>query len=207
MERIFAAEGKLNIFLGRIADLVVLNLLWLFCSLPVVTLGASTTALYTVLLKMIRNEESYICSSFFKAFKENFKQATKIWLGILFVLAILYFDFYFCGHVQEKGVKLFVVPLVIVVFIICVLYSYVFPIIAYFENTTKKAVKNAVLMGIAYLPYTAVILLVNIFPLLLLFLGKLVMSVFWDLVIGFSLAALINSYMFRKLFDKVRVDN
>lgn len=205
MERIFVVDGKLNTLLGRIADLVILNLLWLLCSLPVVTLGASTTAMYSVLLRVVRNEESYVLCSFFKAFRENIKQATIIWLGIVLTAAVLYFDFYFCGHTEGTHVKLLAIPLGLAVFLTDVLYGYIFPILAFFKNGTKKAVKNALLMGIAYLPYTAVILLVNLCPLYLLAAGNLAAALFWDIVIGFSLAAYINSFIIRRLFDKVCV--
>ena len=66
--------------LSKICDMICLNVLWVICSIPIVTIGASTTALYTVMLKMVRNEEGYIFRGFFKAFKENFKQSTIIWL-------------------------------------------------------------------------------------------------------------------------------
>lgn len=77
--------------MGRVADFIILNLLWIVCSIPIITIGASTTALYTVMLKLVKNEEGYIAKGFLKAFKENFKQSTIMWaifllLGILFVV-------------------------------------------------------------------------------------------------------------------------
>ena len=76
--------------LNKICDMCCLNVLWLVCCIPVFTIGASTTALYTVMLKMVKNEEGYIFRGFFKAFKENFKQSTIMWL-ILLVLGIVCF--------------------------------------------------------------------------------------------------------------------
>ena len=88
MGRIFDMDSPVMRFLGRLADLMILNLVTLLCCLPVVTIGASLTAMHYVLLKMVRNEESYIVRSFFKSFKQNFKQATVIWLIILLFLVI-----------------------------------------------------------------------------------------------------------------------
>lgn len=88
MGRIFDMDSPVMRFLGRLADLMILNLVTLLCCLPVVTIGASLTAMHYVLLKMVRNEESYIVRSFFKSFKENFKQATVIWLIILLLSLI-----------------------------------------------------------------------------------------------------------------------
>ena len=68
--------------MSRIFDMMCLNVLWLVCSLPIFTIGASTTAMYTVMLKVVKNEEGYIVKGFFKAFKENFKKSTIIWNGV-----------------------------------------------------------------------------------------------------------------------------
>ena len=82
MGRLFEIDGKLFHAMSKIADLVTLNLLWLICCLPVVTIGASTSALYCVTLKMAGNEDTYVCSSFFHSLKENMKQSLIIWGGI-----------------------------------------------------------------------------------------------------------------------------
>ena len=79
--------------LSRVFDLILLNLLWLACSLPVITIGASTTALYSVTLKMAANEEGYILRGFLEAFRRNWKQSTVIWLILLVIGAALGADF------------------------------------------------------------------------------------------------------------------
>ena len=93
MGGLFAADGKLAQILGNIADLVILNVLWIVCSIPIVTAGAAATAFYSVTLKLIKNEESYVTRSFFRAFRENFKQSTIVWLVLLAVAAVLGCDF------------------------------------------------------------------------------------------------------------------
>ena len=69
--------------MGRVADLIILNLIFIVCCIPIVTIGPALTALYYMTLKMARNEETYIIRGFFKSFKENFRQAIVIWLIIL----------------------------------------------------------------------------------------------------------------------------
>ncbi len=76
MDRIFNMDNKFFTFMGKAADLILLNIIFLICCLPVVTIGASVTAMYYVTLKMVRNEESYISRSFFQSFRQNFRQAT-----------------------------------------------------------------------------------------------------------------------------------
>ena len=77
----------LNMF-SRIIDLILLNFLFLLTSIPIFTLGASMTALFSVSLKMVRNEESYIARNYFHAFKKNFKQATLAFLGFAMILLL-----------------------------------------------------------------------------------------------------------------------
>ena len=66
MGRLFDTDNIVWRFLGRVADLVILNFLFLLCSIPIVTIGASWTALYSVTLKAVKNEESYIAKGFLK---------------------------------------------------------------------------------------------------------------------------------------------
>ena len=76
MGRIFSLDSPLFSFLNKVADLILLNILTMICCLPIITIGASMTALHYVVLKMVRDEESYIVRSYFKSFRQNFKQAT-----------------------------------------------------------------------------------------------------------------------------------
>ena len=93
MGRFFDLDSPLMSALNKLADLISLNILVIICSLPVFTIGASMTALHYVVLKMVRNEEGYIIKSFFKSFKQNFRQATIIWLILLVLIGVLIGDF------------------------------------------------------------------------------------------------------------------
>ena len=92
MDRLFNMDNKFFTVMGRVADLIMLNVVFLICCLPIVTIGASLTALHYVTLKMTRNEESYIIRSFFKSFKQNFKQSTLIWILMAAVAVFLYME-------------------------------------------------------------------------------------------------------------------
>ena len=80
-------------FLSRLCDLIILNLLCIVCCIPIITAGASITALFSVTLKMVKGEESYIAKGFFKGFKDNFKQATIIWLIVAAFGIFMYIDY------------------------------------------------------------------------------------------------------------------
>ena len=94
MGKLFDLESPLFSGLNKMADLIYLNLLTFVCCIPIITIGASMTALNYVVLKMVRNEDSHLTRQFFKSFKQNFKQATIIWLIILLAIIVLAGDFY-----------------------------------------------------------------------------------------------------------------
>ena len=154
MDRLFNMDNKFFTVMGRVADLIMLNVVFLICCLPIVTIGASLTALHYVTLKMARNEESYIIRSFFKSFKQNFKQATVINLIMLAVAAILYMDLRIVGNIDGTMSQV----LYIVFFAFGILYMmvflYIYPVLAKFYNSIKNTFRNAFLMAIRHLPYT-----------------------------------------------------
>lgn len=205
MNGLFAVDGKMYQFMGKLADLVLLNLAWVLCSLPVITAGASTAAFYSVLLKMAGNEESYVLRSFFHAFRENLKQASVV-LGILLAVSVvLGFDFYFCVRVKDRtGSALFILFCVIALFLYLT-SCYLFPVIAFFQNSTKKVFKNSFLLALAHFPYTLLIAVINLCPWLLLLFGEFIYAAFIDAVIGFSLAGFANACLLRRIFTAVHV--
>ena len=89
MNSLLNMDGPVMSFLNRLADLIWLNILTMLCCIPVVTAGASLTAMYYMTIKMVRREEGYIARGFWKSFRQNFRQATLIWLLVLLLLAPL----------------------------------------------------------------------------------------------------------------------
>lgn len=94
MGRFFNIDSPIMSGLNKLADLIWLNILAFFCCIPIVTVGASITALNYVALKMVRDEEGYVTKEYFKSFKQNFKQATIIWLIMLLVTAVIIGDLF-----------------------------------------------------------------------------------------------------------------
>ena len=87
-------DNRIIRILTTLCDFLILNILWLVCSVPVITAGASTTALYSVMFKITKKEEGYIIKSFLKAFRQNFKQSTIIWLLLIGTGCIVGYDWY-----------------------------------------------------------------------------------------------------------------
>ena len=190
--------------MSKVADLCILNIICVVCCIPVITAGASITAMYYVTLKMVRNEESYIVRSFFKSFKQNFKQATIINLIMLLIGVVLYVDLNVSKAMQGGAGQIFQVIFMAFVLIYFILFLYVYPVLARFYNTIKNTIKNALFMAVRHLPYTVVMVLIAVCPLLLLLVKSYqIQSTLFVLflLMGFALIAYCNSYFLAKIFD------
>lgn len=129
-------------FINRLLDVLFINLLWIICSLPIVTIGASTCAAFSITLKMVDDEEGYIGKTFFKAFKQNFKQGTLMWLITAPCVYILYLLWQMV--IKSEDINAIVIIGVILLTAIAIsinLYSY--PLIARYENSLKNIIKNS----------------------------------------------------------------
>ncbi len=201
--RLFDIDGGLFRTLSRISDLIILNLLFLVTSIPVVTIGVNLTAVYSITHKMVRNEESYIWRSYWKSWKQNFRQALIIWLVFLSFGAFLLADRFLASRMGNGAFPLEVIFTLLFVFWIMGL-SYVFPILSRFDNSTKNIIRNAILMSIRHLPWTIMLLLSQALPvLLLMILPEIAGALFTFLLIlvGVSGTALMCSYIFvNKIF-------
>ncbi len=202
MGRLFDYDNPVWRFIGKFFDVMVLNVLWFICSIPIVTIGASTTAVYYVTLKMVRDEEGSTIKSFFKSFRENFRQATAIWLILLVVGAVIGFDLYFFGvQMQEGTLRMILLSLLCGFGLIeMAVFLYVFPLQCRFYNPVKKTLSNALLISIRHLPRTICLLIIDgALPILALLVPVLqpIMVLF-----GFALIAFINSYMLAGVIEK-----
>ena len=95
MGKIFDMDNPVFRTISKLVDLIWLNIIFIIFSLPVVTIGASVTALMSVTMKMARDREGYMWAGFWKSFKENFTQSTIIWIIMILVVTVLGTDIYF----------------------------------------------------------------------------------------------------------------
>ena len=141
-------EGPFMTFLEKVVNLLWLNILLIVFSLPVFTAGAAFTAMHYVLYRMLKNEDGYIFKDFLKAFKRNFKQATKIWIPMLLMGIFLGVDVYFfyMGKVDISGN--FKLLIYFLCFVWALGFAYIFPVLSRYENTTFYTIKNAYMMAV-----------------------------------------------------------
>ena len=198
----FSLDSKFSQIMGRVFDLMMLNIIFLIMCIPIVTIGASTTALYTVMLKLVRNEEGYIFRSFFRAFKENFKQSTLIWLIIAAFSVVWWLDFRIAGMMGAGAGEVLRIIFLIVGFLLLSVTIYVFPLTARYENKISATFKNALILTIAKLPYTLLMVAVVVVAVLASLWNTMMLMMALPLWFLFmvSLIAWINSYLLRRVF-------
>lgn len=204
MRGFFNLDSPLMRFLSRMADLMILNLIFLATCLPIVTIGASWTALYYVTLKMVRNEESYIVRGYFKSFKQNFKQATIMWLIALVFLILLFLDYRILSLSEGKGINFMTIGITVVSLVGAMELTYAFPVLAKFYNTIKNTFLNAFLMAVRHLPQTIVMLAIPIAAAIFSISSGIVFAyaiLAW-IMIGFALVAYCNSWFLVRIFDR-----
>lgn len=156
--KFFSYESKFSQLVLMLCQSCLLNVLWFICSIPIVTIGASTTALYYVCLKIVRGEEQYVIPMFFKSFKENFRQATQLWLIMLGAGILLGTDGYILSHLRTHSTgpaavlwTLLFALLIAASIAYAIILLYVFPLTASVVNTNKAMLKNSFLIGTHYL--------------------------------------------------------
>lgn len=204
MSKLFRMDSPLMRFLTKIADLMVLNILFCVTSIPLITIGASWTALCSVTLKMVRDEEGSVSRSYFRSFRQNFRQATLLWLGVLVVLALLVLDIRVLnGMAGGTAPGLLRVGVEILALLGIMVLQYLFPSLAKFEASLADTLKNACMMALAHLPKTALMTAAAVGAVWITLINNTTIAVglmVWPLI-GFSLMAFGNSGILRKIFD------
>lgn len=199
--KLFDLDSPLMQALGKMADLMWLNILTFICCIPIITIGPALTAMHYMALKMARNEECYITRGYFKSFKQNFRQATLIWLILLFVILVIIGDFYI---MRSSGISFHIVlQVVITVVAVLVLFTgmFVFPVLAKFDNTIWRTFKNAFLMSIMQFPKTILMIILSVLPVVLFFVSMRLTPVVF--LFGMSVPAWLSAKLYSKFFKKL----
>ena len=203
--KFFSYESRFSQILLKLCYACYLNLLWFVCSIPVFTIGASTTALYYASLKVVRDEDSHVGAMFFRSFRENFRQATQIWLILLGVGLFLGADGYILYHLRltSTGTLAVIWTLVLAVVIAAaviyvIVLEHIFPLLASVSNTNRAMFNNAFLIGTHYLFATILVFAVHF----AMFFA--VVAWFTPLIVfGEGLCALISAWLLNRMLISV----
>ena len=159
MKKFFDMDNPVMRALAVAADLLVLNLLTLLCSLPIVTAGAAITALNDMTIHMVREEDTYLIKPYFRSFAANWKRATLFWLLLLVVAALIYYD-YLAALTFAPPLRFAIAAIAVMVLAVAL---YAFALLSRYENSLLHTVKNAAMLAVGFFPRT---LVVTAFPIL-----------------------------------------
>lgn len=198
MNGLFSINSPLWNLSYKALNFLWLSILWLIGSLPIVTIGASTSALYSVTLKYVRNEEGYLTASFFNAFRQNLKQGAFIWIIFLLIGLFLGFDFVIYYRREPTGIShlVFMTVFFSLSLVFVLMNIYVYAVLAKFQNSVFHIIKNSCIMALCHWPSS----------LAMLMLSLLVLAVGWlafPPLLFFAPAGLcyLHSKFFNRIFE------
>lgn len=203
----FRIDGPVYRFLETITNLIILNFLFLVCSIPVVTIGPALIAAYYVALKIVRNEETSIIKNFFHSFRMNFKQGLLLGIGVLILLAVLLIDIRaltYLTAIPESASKVLIYVVGFFLLVLALISMYLFAVVAQFENKLSELIKWSAVLVLRHFPVTLASLVIFAVPVLVFyfapafFLRTLLPILF---LLGFSGLIYIQSGLLVKVFD------
>lgn len=191
-------------FLGRIGDIIILNLIFVVTSLPVITIGTALSALYTVAMKLARGEEPSILKEYMKAFRRNMKPATISWLFMAAAGVFIFVDFRLVGVFSGTAYTVMRLLLAMIFGVWVLTFLYLFPYIARFENTVFHSIKNALFLSAAHVPSTVMMLVISVGLIVAtLFTSRtfVIGTIAWFFA-GFAVVAYTQAFLFVRIFAK-----
>lgn len=200
----FVIDSPVMRFLGRIGDILLLNIVFVVTSIPVITIGTALSALYTVAMKLVRGEDPAIIKEYLKAYKRNFKPATICWLFMAVIGVLLFVDFRLVAVFSGTAYTVMRLLLAMILGIWLLTFLYLFPYIARFENTILNSMKNALFLSVAHIPSTLMMLGVAIGLLIItLFTSKtfVIGTILWTFF-GFAILSYVQSFLLCRIFTK-----
>lgn len=195
MGKWFGLDSKFYKYGTLLADLIILTILWLICSIPVITIGASTTALYYVTTRQLSNREGYVSRDFFRSFKQNFLEATAMTLILGVIAVVLFININL--FVPDSTINTIIYLIQYVLLYELLIFSiYVFPVLSRFDLKLGALIKTSIFMANRHLltTFTCALLFVAI-VMIVLKCGILI-------ILCAGAYAILTSLMFMKLFRK-----
>jgi uncharacterized membrane protein YesL len=207
--KLFDVDGPLFSALDTFSKLVLCNLCFVLFSIPVVTIGASLTALYTCTQRLVyeeSREDKLVFLEFWHAFRRNFKQATALWLICLASILFLGAYYFVVQRLAGGFGTLYMVTFFFLTLVFLFGFLYVFPLQARFKNTVRNTLRNAWLLSVAALPWTVLIILLIAGAVYVSFImnpGAAGFFTYLWAVCGFSIVAYFQSFLTRQAFRKL----
>lgn len=210
MKPLFNLDNPFIQMLSRVCDLALANILFIICCLPVVTAGASAAALHKVCQDIILDRDNTVLRPFFRAFRQNFKQATIVW-GVellMIVSAVCYWLLIVSYTAGSLASALKLVLLIALILVLCVCV-YIHPLLVRYDNRLRQHLLNAIILAVCKLPRTIAMAALHLAPVLLLYFSTVMFFrtlLFW-LLIGFSFIVYMCTSLLKPVFKELETPN
>ena len=194
------------ISIDKLGDLFFLNIFFLLTSIPIVTIGASFTALYSVTNKMVNNKEkASVKEDYFNAFKANFKQSTIIWIIDLIYIYLMYLQYYYVLNNNNQAARLLFIVLGFEFILAAFAIPLQFPFVARYSNTTFNIMRNSLVYAVANLGTWFRMFFIWIFPVMIYYLRPRFLIYTWYLwgLILTAMLAYVCSIFLMKFYAKL----
>lgn len=201
----FRPDGPLVQSAIKFAKVLYAHVLTLFCCIPVITAGVAFTALEYTLLKISREEDGSIPSDFFHSFKENFKQATILWIVYVVALSVMLFDIYFFMKINAgiNDIMFFIMCIITILLLLNMTWGFV--LLSRYNNSGMQTFRYALRVSLAYFGYTLAMLALVAIPSYLAI--ENVELAPYVIVVGVTLSGFVRPKLYGKVFDKIESAN
>lgn len=201
MASFFSQKHPATIFLTAVCNLIFVNFCFVLTCIPIITIGASLTAMNRITIKILLGENPHVFNEYFKSFKQNFKQSTILWIILAGITGFFCWEIYLINTVLDPQFGWTQYPLYFLLLAVFSCMAYAFPIIAWFDENNKQVIKNSLLLSLANIPSTIFFAIITLALGLVTYVyPMLVMSIMCFM--GFSLVGLLESIFLKRIFEK-----
>lgn len=202
MDKVYNYDNKLVRIMGKLADLIWLQILTILCCLPIITIGAAFTAMHKILLQLRRKEEGAITREYFRSFRSNLGQGILIWLLYVVVFLVLYLDkTLLSGSTEGSPFRILLVVLTVVSVLMIISLNWVFVILSRYHNTFWGTLRSAFLMGLSYPLHSIAMIILALSPLLTLLWSMRTLPVV--ALLGITLPGFLQAFIYSGIFEKM----
>ena len=205
MEKFFDSNNPLMVFLSRLVDLAVLNILTVCTSVLIVTAGGAMTAMNNVLLHLVRGDETYVTRMFWTSFKKNFRQGIPEGLLVLAASVITFVDIWALHGSDSKAATLMMIVITVIAMFIAATFVYMFALQSRYENTVRGTIANAFRLAIGNLPKTAAMIVIwLVWVLILVYLHRAAPAFF--MIYGLTLPGYLCAMLYNGVFNNLETE-
>lgn len=214
MNKVYKFFGNDSLFgriFGALGNMITVNLLFLLCSIPVITFGAAFTSMYYALLRNLKYGDSSLIRDFFSSFRQNFRQSTLSWIISVVFIIVFTADIGMFGPNGVYPVTAIYYLIIVLAVIVMITAMFVFPVIATFKNTLKNLWIQSFFLAAKNIPIALTVLVLNIVPLYLSLTSPspqiFCTALFIWIIAGFGAVAWINTFLFYRIFSPYLADD